>query len=154
MGNWTRTPRLQTVITLTGNGKDNRTFAVSVGMMYNGHSKQAEVKMVSDKIRFETFVDAQGTAFQEYLSTVIAKLPKTDKDYRSIQDKIENIYKQYPKVMDVFDTEKAAALTEQECAALIQVVGLQNQLVEIEMQSVYFRGCYDSVGYLRKAGIL
>ena len=110
--------------------------------------------MVSDKIRFETFVDAQGTAFQEYLSTVIAKLPKTDKDYRSIQDKIESIYEQYPRVMDVFDTEKAAALTEQECAALIQVVGLQNQLVEIEMQSVYFRGCYDSVGYLRKAGIL
>lgn len=110
--------------------------------------------MVSDKIRFETFVDAQGTAFQEYLSTVIAKLPKTDKDYRSIQDKIESIYEQYPRVMDVFDTEKVAALTEQECAALIQVVGLQNQLVEIEMQSVYFRGCYDSVGYLKKAGIL
>ncbi len=110
--------------------------------------------MVSDKIKFETFVDAQGTAFQEYLSTIIAKLPKTDKDYRSIHDKIESIYKQYPMEMDVFDTEKAAALTEQECAALIQVVGLQNQLVEIEMQSVYFRGCYDSVGYLKKAGIL
>lgn len=104
--------------------------------------------------QFETFVDAQGTAFQEYLSTVIAKLPKTDKDYRSIQGKIESIYKQYPKVMDVLDTEKASELTEQECAALIKVAGLQNQLVEIEMQSVYFRGCYDSVGYLKKAGIL
>ncbi|MFR7389128.1 MAG: DUF6664 family protein [Blautia faecis] len=22
------------------------------------------------------------------------------------------------------------------------------------MQSIYFRGCYDSVGYLKKAGIL
>ena len=109
---------------------------------------------MSDDFKFETFVDAQSTTFQEYLSTVIAKLPTTDKDYRSIQDKIESIYEQYPKVMDVFDTEKAAALTEQECAALIQVVGLQNQLVEIEMQSVYFRGCYDSVGYLKKAGIL
>ena len=109
---------------------------------------------MSGNFKFETFIDAQSTAFQEYLSTVIAKLPKTDKDYRSIQDKIESIYQQYPRVMDVFDTEKAAALTEQECAALIQVVGLQNQLVEIEMQSVYFRGCYDSVGYLKKAGIL
>ena len=104
--------------------------------------------------QFETFVDAQSTAFQEYLSTVIAKLPKTDKDYRSIQGKIESIYKQYPKVMDVLDTEKASELTEQECAALIKVEGLQNQLVEIEIQSIYFRGCYDSVGYLRKAGIL
>lgn len=110
-------------------------------------------KMLKD-FQFETFVDAQGTAFQEYLSTVIAKLPKTDKDYRSIQGKIESIYKQYPKVMDVLDTEKASELTEQECAALIKVAGLQNQLVEIEMQSVYFRGCYDSVGYLKKAGIL
>ena len=104
--------------------------------------------------QFETFVDAQSTAFQEYLSTVIAKLPKTDKDYRSIQGKIESIYKQYPKVMDVLDTEKASELTEQECAALIKVEGLQNQLVEIEIQSIYFRGCYDSVGYLKKAGIL
>ena len=56
--------------------------------------------------------------------------------------------------MDVFDTEQASALTEQECAAVIEVIGLQNQLVEMELQSVYFRGCYDSVGYLKKAGIL
>ena len=41
--------------------------------------------------------------------------------------------------MGMFDTEKAVALTEQECAAAIEVVGLQNQLVELEMQSVYFR---------------
>ena len=85
MESWRKMALLQNGIILTGNGKDKRTFAVSVGMMYNGYSKQAEVKMVSDKIKFETFVDAQGTAFQEYLSTVIAKLPKTDKDYRSIQ---------------------------------------------------------------------
>lgn len=110
--------------------------------------------MVSDKIMFETFVDAQSTAFQEYVSSVIAKLPKTDKDYRSIQNKISGIYEQYPKVMDVFDTEQAAALTEQECAALITVVGLRNQRVEMETQAIYFRGCYDGVGYLKKAGIL
>ena len=123
-------------------------------MVYNGRSKQVEVKMVSDKIMFETFVDAQSTAFQEYVSSVIAKLPKTDKDYRSIQNKISGIYEQYPKVIDFFDTEQAAALTEQECAALITVVGLRNQLVEMETQAIYFRGCYDGVGYLKKAGIL
>ena len=110
--------------------------------------------MVSDKIKFETFVDAQSTAFQEYVSSITAKLPKTDKEYRAIRDKMEGIFQQYPHVMEVFDTEQASALTEQECAALIQVVGLQNQLVEIEMQTIYLRGCYDSVGYLKKAGIL
>ena len=25
---------------------------------------------------------------------------------------------------------------------------------DIEMQTVYFRGCYDGIGYLKKAGIL
>ncbi len=108
--------------------------------------------MVPDEFKFETFVEAQGTAMQEYLSSVVAKLSKTDKAHRAIQDKIESIYRQYPHVMGMFDTEKAVALTEQECAAAIEVVGLQNQLVELEMQSVYFRGCYDSVGYLKKAG--
>ena len=110
--------------------------------------------MVPDEFKFETFVEAQGTAMQEYLSGVVTKLSKTDKAYRAIQDEIEKIYKEFPKVMGVFDVERASALTEQECAAVIKVVGLQNQLVEMELQSVYFRGCYDSVGYLKKAGIL
>ena len=141
------------VMTLTGIG-EHRTFAAPVALRYNGRRTQTEVKAVADKIKFETFVDAQGTAFQEYVSTITAKLPKTDKEYRAIRDKMEGIFQQYPRVMDVFDTEQATALTEKECAALIQAMGLQNQLVEIEMQTLYLRGCYDSVGYLKKAGIL
>ena len=141
------------VMTLTGIG-EHRTFAAPVALRYNGRRTQTEVKAVADKIKFETFVDAQGTAFQEYVSTITAKLPKTDKEYRAIRDKMEGIFQQYPRVMDVFDTEQAAALTEKECAALIQAMGLQNQLVEIEMQTLYLRDCYDSVGYLKKAGIL
>ena len=110
--------------------------------------------MVADEFKFETFVEAQGTAMQEYLSGVVAKLSKTDKEYQAIQNRIEEIYKQYPHVRGVCDVERAAALTDQECAAVIEVIGLQNQLVEMELQSVYFRGCYDSMGYLKKAGIL
>ena len=124
-----------------------------VGLYYGKNISVGGNKMSKD-FQFETFIDAHSNIFQEYLSSVIAKLAKENEEYRAIQDKIERIYKQYPKVLDVFDTEQAASLTEQECAALIKVVDLQNQLVEIEMQSVYFRGCYDSVGYLKKAGIL
>ena len=123
-------------------------------MQYNGRRKQVEVKAVSGEFKFETFVEGQGTVIQEYLSGVVARLAKTDKEYRDIQGRIESIYREYPQVMGVFDTETSAALTEQECAAVIEVVGLQNQLVELEMLSVYFRGCYDSVGYLKKAGIM
>ena len=109
---------------------------------------------MSDSFRFETFVDAHSNIFHEYLGSVIAKLSRENEEYRAVQAKIEGLYEKYPKVLGVFDTETAEELTEEECAALIKVVELKNKLTDMEMQSVYFRGCYDSVGYLKKAGIL
>lgn len=103
---------------------------------------------------FETFADARGSDFRDYLSMVVAKLAKTDEKYRAIQERINAIYEQYPKVMGIFDREQVSALAEQECEAVIEIASLRNQRTEIEMEAAYFRGCYDSVGYLRKAGIL
>lgn len=109
---------------------------------------------MSDSFRFETFVDAHSNIFHEYLGSVIAKLSRENEEYRAVRAEIESLYGKYPKVLGVFDTETAAELTEEECAALIKVMELRNKLTDMEMQSVYFRGCYDSVGYLKKAGIL
>lgn len=109
---------------------------------------------MSDAFRFETFVDVHSNIFEEYLGSVIAKLSKENEKYRAVRAEIESLYGKYPKVLEVFDTETAAELTEEECAALIQVMELKNKLTDMEMQAVYFRGCYDSVGYLKKAGIL
>ncbi len=109
---------------------------------------------MSDAFRFETFVDVHSNIFNEYLGSVIAKLSRENGEYRAIRAEIESLYEKYPKVLGVFDTETSAELTEEECAALIQVMELRNKLTDMEMQSVYFRGCYDSVGYLKKAGIL
>ena len=109
---------------------------------------------MSDAFRFETFVDAHSNIFHEYLGSVIAKLSRENEEYRAVRAKIEGLYEKYPKVLGVFDTETAEELTEEECAALIKVMELKNKLTDMEMQSVYFRGCYDSVGYLNKAGIL
>ena len=47
-----------------------------------------------------------------------------------MQDKIESLYQQYPKVLEVFDTEQAAELTKEECAALIKIMELTNQLTD------------------------
>ena len=109
---------------------------------------------MSDAFRFETFVDVHSNIFNEYLGSVIAKLSRENGEYRAIRAEIESLYEKYPKVLGVFDTEASAELTEEECAALIKVMELRNKLTDMEMQSVYFRGCYDSVGYLKKAGIL
>ena len=109
---------------------------------------------MSDAFRFETFVDVHSNIFNEYLSSVIAKLSRENEGYCAVRAEIEGLYEKYPKVLGVFDTETSAELTEEECAALIKVMELRNKLTDMEMQSVYFRGCYDSVGYLKKAGIL
>ena len=109
---------------------------------------------MSDSFRFETFVDAHSNVFHEYLGSVIAKLSRENEEYRAVRAKIEGLYEKYPKVLGVFDTETEEELTVEECAALIKVMELKNKLTDMEMQSVYFRGCYDSVGYLNKAGIL
>jgi len=109
---------------------------------------------MSDTFRFETFVDVHNNIFNEYLGSVIAKLSRENEEYRAVRAKIESLYEKYPKVLGMFDTETSAELTEEECMALIKVMELRNKLTDMEMQSVYFRGCYDSVGYLKKAGIL
>lgn len=56
--------------------------------------------------------------------------------------------------MAVLDTGKVERFTEQECKALIEVLELRNRLSDMQQEAIYFRGCYDSVGYLKKAGIL
>lgn len=109
---------------------------------------------MSGEFRFETFVDTHSNIFNEYLSSVIAHLSKENEEYKTVQNEIESLYQQYPKVLGVFDTEQAAELTKEECTAVIKVTELKNRLTDMELQSVYFRGCYDSVGYLKKAGIL
>ena len=139
-------------------GKDNRlcTFVLPKSRRYNRHrfSGMSEVIAVSDAFRFETFVDVHSNIFSEYLSSVVAKLSKRNEKYQALQDEIESLYEKYPAVLGVCDSEQAAELTKEECIAVIKVTELKNRLTDMELQSVYFRGCYDSVGYLKKAGIL
>ena len=109
---------------------------------------------MSNAFRFETFVDVHGNIFNEYLSSVVARLSKGEEEYKALQAEIADFYEKYPKLLGIFDSEAESKLTEKECAALIKLLEMKNKLKDMEMQSFYFRGCYDSVGYLKKAGIL
>ena len=109
---------------------------------------------MSFEFQFETFVDVYHSIFSEYLSSVIAKLPKENEKYRAMKEELLKLYDKYPKMLDIFDMDKAEGLSAEECAGLVKVLQLRNELTDMELQSVYFRGCYDGVGYLKKAGIL
>ena len=101
-----------------------------MGSIISVELKLSEVRAVSDEFRFETFVDTHSNIFREYLSSVIAKLPESNEDYRAIQEQMEAIFQQYPKVLEAVDTETAAELSQQECAALIKVMELRNNLTD------------------------
>lgn len=107
-----------------------------------------------EDFKFETFVDAQSGAFEEFISSVVFNLSKSNSEYRAIRNKMNGICEKYPAVLSAVDTEKSSNLSEQECKALIEFMGLRNRLHDMELEAVYFRGCYDGVGYLKKAGIL
>lgn len=47
---------------------------------------------MSDAFRFETFVDVHSNIFNEYLSSVIAKLHKENEEYSKVQAEIESLY--------------------------------------------------------------
>ena len=47
---------------------------------------------MSLEFQFETFVDAHSSIFNEYLSSVIAKLPKENEAYKALSDEIESLY--------------------------------------------------------------
>lgn len=49
-------------------------------------------------VHTESVVDVHSNIFEEYLSSVTAKLPKENKDYKALQDQIESLCQQYPKV--------------------------------------------------------
>lgn len=67
---------------------------------------------------------------------------------------MEQCYKEYPVIQKILDSDEPCELDEQECKVLIEVLQLRSKLVDMESEAIYFRGCYDGIGYLKKAGML
>ena len=108
---------------------------------------------MAKELRFETFLDAYRGEFDEYLSSSIVDVYATGQ-HQEVMEELDKLYKKYPKVKDVVDMDKPQELSEEECVALIRVYSLQNKLISIEMQDVYFKGCRDCVGYLKRMNML
>ena len=57
-------------------------------------------------------------------------------------------------LFEVFDSETPANITERECAALIRIIEWKKQLIKMEIESIYFKGCRDNMEYLKTIGAL
>ena len=108
---------------------------------------------MAKELNFETFFEAYGAEFAEYLSRV-STYAVSDAEHKKLTEENNELYRLYPKGRQVIDYDNPCGLSEQECAALIQVLSNRNRLIELEEKQVYFKGCIDCVGYLKKLNLL
>lgn len=105
------------------------------------------------ELNFETFFEAYSGEFAEYLSRV-STYAVSDAEHKKLTEENNELYRLYPKVRQVIDCDSPCGLSKQECTALIQVLSNRNRLIELEEKQVYFKGCIDCVGYLKKMNLL
>lgn len=108
---------------------------------------------MANKFNFETFFEAYSGEFAEYLSRV-STYAVSDAEHKKLTEENDELYRLYPKVRQVIDCDTSCSLSKQECTALIQVLSNRNKLIELEEKQVYFKGCIDCVGYLKKLNLL
>ena len=93
-------------------------------------------------LSFSTFLDEYDTDFFGYLS-------KTSTACHS-----KTLYEQYPNVRKVLDVDRPCELSAEECTALSEVLKCKNEIANLELKEVYFKGYIDCVSYLKKLSIL
>ena len=54
----------------------------------------------------------------------------------------------------VLDVDRPCELSAEECTALSEVLKCKNEIANLEMKEVYFKGCIDCVSYLKKLNML
>lgn len=108
---------------------------------------------MADNLNFETFFEAYGAEFAEYLSRASTGI-YSEVEYQKLTEENDELYRLYPKVLQVVDMNNPCGLTEQECTALLKVLANRNKLIELEEKQVYFKGCIDCVAYLKKMNLL
>ena len=108
---------------------------------------------MAGKFNFETFFEAYGAEFAEYLSRASTGM-YNEAEYQKLTEENDELYRLYPKVRQVIDCDNPCGLSEQECTALRKVLANRNKLIEMEEKQIYFKGCIDCVAYLKKMNLL
>ena len=91
---------------------------------------------MAKELNFETFFEAYGAEFAEYLSRV-STYAVSDAEHKKLTEENNELYRLYPKVRQVIDYDNPCGLSEQECAALIQVLSNRNRLIELKEEIHY-----------------
>ena len=102
---------------------------------------------------FSTFLDEYDADFFDYLSKTSTAC-HSETRYKELTEKIKTLYEQYPNVRKVLDVDRPCELSEEDCAALVEVLKCKNEMAGLGLKEGYFKGCIDCVSYLKKLNML
>ena len=92
-----------------------------------------------EELNFEGFLAEYGFALDEYLSRVAIACDSGEEQ---------------ESPMPVVDRYEPCALSLEESEALIRLLALRDEEACQEMRRVYYKGCVDCAGYLKRLGLL
>lgn len=92
--------------------------------------------------------------FNELISNAKVTLRNKNKEYKKLQDKLENIMDNHPNLQMIMEDEVELNLTKTDCKMLQTLFNLHIEIQAIEEQEIFFLGSRDAYFYFKNIGIL
>ncbi len=102
--------------------------------------------------RFSNLVRYMEDNFSELESMVAENLGERDGDYQSICEKLRNMIREYPFIIEVTEGTGDITLSMEEHQILSEFFKADLEKEEMERKQLYFQGHMDGYAYMKKIG--
>lgn len=92
--------------------------------------------------------------FNELISDVKVALRNKNKEYKKLQDKLENIMDNHPNLQMIMEDNAELNLTKIDCKMLQKLFELHIEIQALEEQEIFFLGGREAYFYFKNIGIL
>ena len=92
--------------------------------------------------------------FNELISDVKVALRNKNKEYKKLQDQLENIMDNHPNLQMIMEDDAEFNLTKTYCKMLRKLFELHIEIKAIEEQEIFFLGGREAYYYFKNIGIL
>lgn len=102
--------------------------------------------------RFSNLVRYMEDNFSELESMVAENLGERDGDYQSICEKLRNMIREYPFIIEITEGTGDITLSADEHRILSEFFKADLEKEEMERKQLYFQGHMDGYAYMKKIG--
>lgn len=106
------------------------------------------------KKNLKSFYSAYQNEFLHYIDDIIYELESTNKEYKSILDKIENELDKHPRLRQVIDEDEVEHLSNNDIKSFLRIKELFMAKMDIERKEIFFRGGSNAYYYFNMMKLL